>query len=127
MVKTILVVDDSVTARMQLKVSLEFCGFKVLEAETGREGLNVLSSYEGVVDLIVSDHNMPDMTGLDMIREIRALSDLTKANVVIIFLTSDTSPVTRQDALDLKVRAVIYKPIKSDPFANAIKKMLSAS
>jgi len=125
--KTILVVDDSVTARMQLKVSLDFLGFKVLEAETGKEGLDVMTNYQGQVDLIVSDHNMPDMTGLEMIQLIRNFPDPVKSNVIIIFLTSDTSPITRQEALDQKVRAVIYKPIKTDPFAAAIKKMLGGS
>lgn len=124
MAKTILVVDDSVTARLQLKISLEALGFQVLEGESGKQGLEVLTHYEGQVDLIVSDHNMPDMTGLEMIQLIRTLPDPNKSTVHIIFLTSDTSPITRQEALDQKVRAVIYKPIKTDPFAAAIKKML---
>ena len=124
---TILIVEDSVTARMQLKFSLEALGFLVLEAETGRQGLESLTHYEGQVDLIVSDHNMHDMTGLEMIKLIRTLPDPVKSNVMIIFLTSDTSPATRQEALDHKVRAVIYKPIKTDPFAAAIKKMLGAT
>ena len=60
---TILVVDDSPTARLQVRVLLEEAGFQVVEATNGLEGLE--EARQGTFAAIVADHNMPVMTGVE--------------------------------------------------------------
>ncbi|HEY1256109.1 MAG TPA: response regulator, partial [Terracidiphilus sp.] len=68
---TIMIVDDSATMLMSLKTGLTLSGFKVEEARCGQAALDKLKS--GVKpDLILTDINMPGMTGLQLIEKIRA-------------------------------------------------------
>jgi two-component system chemotaxis sensor kinase CheA len=68
--KSILVAEDSITARTLLKNILEFAGYKVKTAVDGAEALTVLAA-EGF-DLVVSDVEMPRMSGFDLTARIRA-------------------------------------------------------
>jgi sigma-B regulation protein RsbU (phosphoserine phosphatase) len=65
----VLVVEDSVSERFRLVALLKKLGFEVLQAADGREALSILDSNP--VDIILSDWNMPVMTGLDLCRVVR--------------------------------------------------------
>ena len=68
----ILSVDDSAVARRFIKDAVDVLGFEFLEAENGKEGLEVLEKENGKVDLILLDWNMPEMDGMEMLREMKA-------------------------------------------------------
>jgi len=72
MAKTIFLVDDSVTMLMSVKSTLEMNGFKV---ETAGDGLQALTKLKGGLkpDLIITDVNMPNMGGLELIKNVRTL------------------------------------------------------
>ena len=86
--KTILVVDDEDSVRDSLSAVLEREGYKVLQAAGGEEGLVVLKEHP--VQLVLSDHNMPGMTGVEFLKLVRE----RYPNILRIMLTGDPDPQT---------------------------------
>jgi two-component system chemotaxis response regulator CheY len=117
---SILVVDDSATARSQLRVAFEAKGAKVLEAENGREGLWRARAEK--VDLIFSDIHMPVMDGLQMIQELRKHPDY--AGVPIFVLTSDAAGTRAAEGKKAGANAWIIKPINPELLWKAVEKAL---
>ncbi len=74
MAKCILIVDDSVSLRQVVKITLTGAGYEVLEAGDGVEALEVLQSHKA--NLVISDVNMPRMDGLTLLRTLKEKPDL---------------------------------------------------
>lgn len=117
---TILVVDDSASARAQLRVAFEAKGAKVIEAENGREGLWRARTEK--IDLIFSDVHMPIMDGLHMIVEIR--KEPSHAQTPIFVLTSDAAVTRAADGKKAGANAWITKPINAELLWKAVEKAL---
>ncbi len=101
--KLILVVDDEADLRRLLRVSLEWVGYKVIEASDGEEALAKFDKYS--VDLVLLDVMMPKVDGLQVCTELRK-----RSNVPIIMLTAlnDQDSVVR--GLEMGVDDFIGKP-----------------
>ena len=82
MAKTILVVDDAQTIRHLTRFALSKGGYNVIEAEDGVQGLKMLEKSS--VDLIISDLNMPNMNGFDLLKSIRADPSLKHLPVLMV-------------------------------------------
>ncbi len=80
----ILVVDDESQIRRFLKISLESIGYKVIEAETGEEGITQIAT--ATPDVIILDLGLPDMDGLDFVKRVREWSTIP----IIILTVKDT-------------------------------------
>lgn len=105
----VLIVDDSKSMRGVIKKIISISGFKMdqcFEAGNGREALNVLA--DDWVDVIVSDINMPEMNGFELLEELRK-DDLLK-NVPVIVITTESSEERMQYALNLGAKGFIKKP-----------------
>ncbi|MCB5189303.1 response regulator [Methylobacillus arboreus] len=87
MAKTILAVDDSGSLRQMVVFSLNAAGYQVIEAVDGEDALSKAKS--NVVDLVLTDQNMPNMDGLTLIKSLRSLSSYEK--VPILMLTTESS------------------------------------
>ena len=122
--KKILLVDDAKSARAALRKPLEDCGFLVLEAASGEDGLNVLKSLDDAVSLIITDHNMPGMTGLEMVLQLRSDPQNVNHAVPVFFLTSDSSILGKEQCEALNVKAMILKPVKALTLVESVKKLL---
>ncbi|MEZ4980176.1 MAG: response regulator [Saprospiraceae bacterium] len=85
----VLLVEDEENIRESVKLNLELDGFEVVEAKTGREGLNRFKSEH--FDLIILDIMLPELTGLDVCEQIR----LTNLKVPILMLTAKGEPEDR--------------------------------
>lgn len=85
--KTILAVDDSGSLRQMVVFSLNAAGYQVIEAVDGEDALNKAQTQ--VVDLVLTDQNMPNMDGLTLIKSLRNLSSYQK--VPILMLTTESS------------------------------------
>lgn len=109
--KKVLVVDDSLTARRIVVSCLQDYGYTVIEAEDGRKGLEMLRENTDT-SLIFSDINMPWMTGLEMIEEIKEDEDLNQ--IPICLLTTESSSDAIAAAKKLGVDAYLVKPIQED-------------
>src|SRR5690348_15572372 len=108
----ILIVDDERSIREVLEIFLKKEGFVVTSASTGLEGLNQVKASE--FDLIISDIKMPDMSGIDLLREIRT----TGFNGQFILLTAFASAETAIQAL--KMGAFDYI-LKTENFMEELK------
>ena len=85
--KTIVAVDDSGSLRQMVVFSLNAAGYQVIEAVDGEDALN--KAKTNVVDLVLTDQNMPKMDGLTLIKSLRSLSTYQK--VPILMLTTESS------------------------------------
>jgi len=85
----IMLVDDSPTSRMKLMFSLEKLPLKVFEAENGREALSILKANPEI-QLIITDQNMPEMTGIELVREVRKLHNMSELGIIGISASNDT-------------------------------------
>jgi two-component system chemotaxis sensor kinase CheA len=103
--KSILVAEDSITSRTLLKNILELAGYKVKTAIDGAEALTVLASE--AFDLVVSDVEMPRMSGFDLTARIRAGKRLAQLPVVLV--TALDSREDRERGVDVGANAYIVK------------------
>ena len=109
-VQTILVVDDSGTARMIIKQCLAIIGLKdkkFLEAAHGRDAVEILKQNR--VDMVLTDLNMPVMDGEALLREIKGATAWKKIPVVVI--TSTSNDTREKVLLEAGAEAVISKPV----------------
>ncbi len=100
----ILVIEDDEEMGDWLLEEFRRASFVVALATTGREGLGLIRS--GLVDVVVSDMELRDLTGLDLLREIQGLSPAPK----IIVTTSSASHLLVLGAIKLGASAVLCKP-----------------
>jgi two-component system, chemotaxis family, sensor histidine kinase and response regulator PixL len=105
--KTILVVDDSLTARHFLSMTLEKSGYQVVQAKDGRDALNCLS-LNSAIDAIFCDVEMPRMNGFEFLEN--ANKSLGSGAPPIIMLTSRSSEKHVQTAQALGAKAYLTKP-----------------
>ena len=81
--KKILVIDDDKMVLLTLKRLLAKEGYRVFPAQNGTEALDLLSSANFEFDLIISDLKMPNMNGIEVIKEIRRLISDKKRNLFL--------------------------------------------
>ena len=120
MKKKILTVDDSPSIRQMVKLTLSGAGYDVSEAGNGMEGLNAAKAT--AVDMVVTDINMPVMSGLGLIRELRKLP--AYRGVPILFLTTESDPGMKQEAKAAGATGWITKPFQQAQLVAIVKKVL---
>lgn len=115
----LLLVDDSATMRKIVIRSLAQAGFVpevVLEASNGVEALKVLRSHQ--VDLVLSDINMPEMSGLELLVQMKA--DQALASLPVVMVTSEGSPTIIEQAMSSGAAGHIQKPFNADKIKEVI-------
>ena len=123
MSKKILVVDDSLTARRLVIGHLAEMALEVVEAADGKEGLTRLRENPDV-QLIFTDINMPWMSGLEMVAEIK--KDAKLAKIPICLLTTETGSDSLTQAKDLGVNAFLVKPVQKGQLLAIVNGYLKA-
>ncbi len=117
----ILVVDDSSTMRRIIINTLNKIGYsEIIEASNGREGLDRLAVH--AVDLVVTDWNMPEMTGIEFIRSLRA-GDKTRA-LPVLMVTTNAAKDDIVEALKAGVNNYVVKPFTPDTIKEKIEAAL---
>jgi len=119
MKKTILIVDDTASMREILRLMLTEAGYDVLMAVDGTEALTRLDGR--TIDLIITDLNMPNMDGFELIRRIRASSDY---NFAPILLFSTESAESKRKALEYGATGMIEKPVAKDQMIKSVKRLV---
>lgn len=122
MSKSILSVDDSVSMRQMVKLTLAGAGYDVMEAADGSEALAVARGR--ALNMVVTDLNMPVMDGLSLIRELRKLP--AYKGIPIIFLTTETEEDKKRLAREAGATGWITKPFQQDQLLAVVKKVLGA-
>ncbi len=115
----VLTVDDSRTMRDMLRLALTDAGFKVLEAEDGQHGLEVLR--ESAPDVIVTDINMPRLDGYGFIEGVRA--DPQRRTIPILVLSTESSPEKKLRAREAGASGWIVKPFSPEKLVAAIRRV----
>lgn len=115
----ILVVDDNADARFMLKTVLEAQGFAVVCAEDGQVALDMIKSHHP--DLIISDIQMPNLDGIEMIKILRSQSE-TKDTPVLV--TSAQHSGILADAMKAGGTAAATKPVQIESLIKLITQLL---
>ena len=116
----VLVVDDFSTMRRILKNILKQIGYSdIEEAEDGNSALARLR--QGGYGLVVSDWNMPNMTGLDLLKAIRA--DNVLSNMPVLMVTAEAKKENVLDAIKSGVNNYVVKPFTADVLKDKIEKI----
>jgi two-component system chemotaxis response regulator CheY len=97
--------------RAILRRMLRELGYEVLEAGNGREGLECLRKF-GAVDLALVDWNMPEMNGLDFLREVR--KEPTYGGMMMMMVTTETEMEKVMEALRMGASEYVMKPFTKE-------------
>ncbi len=121
MAKNILIVDDSATMLMSVKNNLEISGFTV---ETAEDGVKALAKLKGGLkpDLIITDINMPNMNGIELIQNARALPALRFTPILV--LTTENQQARRDEAKKLGATGWLVKPVGGADLLKVIKQVV---
>ena len=118
--KKVLVVDDSSTMRQLIKMMLLKCGkFDLSEAVDGVDAFAKIENER--FDLVLTDVNMPNMSGLDLVKKVREVHGTALPMVII---TTKGSEDDRNLGMELGASAYITKPISSAKLSEAVKALL---
>jgi len=118
-VSTVLIVDDEARILAALKRSLRREGWEILTAEGPGEALRILDEHG--VDLILSDHKMPAMTGSELLRQVAA----RWPNVVRMLITGWAEAVSDEEIRDIGIEALIPKPWDDAELKSILRRHLS--
>jgi len=121
-VSTVLIIDDSETVRVQLTRAFEESDYRVLEAENGKLGLEVLNESKDDIDVVLCDVNMPEMDGLEMVRLVHEDKELS--GIPIFMLTTEASKASKEIGRDAGVVAWITKPFKPEKVVAVVEKTI---
>ena len=119
--KSILVVDDGEIERKFISHSLQRLGFKVIAAEDGFIGLDVVKRQP--FDLIILDFYMPKMNGKAICKTLK--SDPQTKNIPVIFLTGSASPKDIIDCYEVGAEYFLTKPISSHQLIKQVESIFS--
>ncbi len=120
MSKKIMTVDDSASVRQMVSFTLKGAGYEVSEAQDGRDALNKLNGAG--VQMVITDLNMPNMNGLELIKALRAKPECKF--MPIVFLTTESQAEKKSEAKAAGATGWIVKPFKPDQLLAVVKKVL---
>jgi two-component system chemotaxis response regulator CheY len=106
-----LVVDDARIIRKILSEMVKEFGFETFDAEDGEDALNVLNSA-GAVDLMLVDWNMPNMNGLEFVKEVRKNDEYATAKIMMVTIESEMDTVVQ--ALEAGADEYVMKPFTKE-------------
>lgn len=116
-----MVVDDFSTMRRIVRKILKDLQFQeVIEAENGAEALKLLKTHK--IDLIVSDWNMPTMTGLELLKRVRA--DERLKGIPFLMVTAEAEKENIVEAIQARVSNYIVKPFSPAVLAEKLAKLI---
>lgn len=118
--KKILAVDDSISIRKSISFILGQENYDVTEAEDGADGLKKAMSDK--FGLIITDINMPNMDGIQFIKELRNTSEYKFTPIIV--LTTENQDSKMQEGRAAGATGWIVKPFSSDKLIAVVKKIL---
>jgi two-component system chemotaxis response regulator CheY len=119
MTKTIMTVDDSASVRQMVGFTLKKEGYSVIEASDGKDALGKL---RGAVNMVITDLNMPNMDGIELIKNIR--SQAAYKFIPIVMLTTESQATKKQEGKSAGATGWIVKPFTPEQLLAVVKKVL---
>lgn len=117
----ILVVDDSPTIRKFISIALKVKGFEIISAGDGMEALELLPNDS--VDLVITDLNMPNIDGFNLIERIRTNENYQNTPIIVMSNLSDSEDIQR--AMNLGANSYLIKPFDQNNITKEVAKYLS--
>lgn len=119
---SVLVVDDFATMRRIISNVLKQLGFEnILEAEDGTKALQIMETEK--IDFVITDWNMPQMSGLDLLKAIRASED--KKDIPVLMVTAEAMQENIMKAAKAGVNNYIIKPFDAKTLSDKINKIFA--
>ncbi|MBU0479580.1 MAG: response regulator [Proteobacteria bacterium] len=122
MSKTIMTVDDSASVRQMVNFTLSGAGYGVIEAEHGKDALAKLKA--ATVNMIITDLNMPEMDGIELVRAVR--NDPALKFMPIVLLTTESQDTKKQEGKQAGATGWIVKPFKPEQLLGVVKKIIGS-
>jgi CheY-like chemotaxis protein len=120
--RTVLIADDSKTSQLLVKTTLQrIPDLAFLTAGDGREALSLLQSEH--VDLLVTDINMPEMDGIELVRRVREKPDTRALPILIITAKGEES--AREKGMTLGANGYILKPLSGRELTSLAMRLLA--
>ncbi len=116
----VLIVDDSKSMRQMIDVTLSSAGFNVTQANDGHEGLSFSKSKK--YDIIITDINMPNMGGYEMVENIR--KDSLNISTPILCLTTESSTDAKTKGKSVGATGWIVKPFTPEKLIEVINRVV---
>ena len=120
MAKTIMIVDDSVSIRKVVKLTLEQSGFTVIDAIDGVDALKKLNGVK--IHLLITDVNMPNMDGITLVLEAKKLPAYKFTPMMM--LTTEASNDKKMQGRAAGAKAWLVKPFQPPMLLNAVSKLI---
>ena len=117
MTRRVMTVDDSATVRETLETTLTQAGYNVVEAVDGQDALGKWEAQN--VDMLVTDLNMPNLDGINLIREIRQKPGYRF--MPIIMLTTEAQPEMKEAGKQAGASGWIIKPFKPEQLLAVVR------
>jgi two-component system chemotaxis response regulator CheY len=121
----LIVADDSRMVRGIVSRIVEPLGYEVAAAGNGQEALNLLETASEPIDLVLLDWNMPVLTGIDVIRKMRA--DLRFKNIPVLMVSTESEDTRIKQAMEAGAQGYLTKPFTPDQLKKAIDRALTKS
>ncbi|MBI5926571.1 MAG: response regulator [Aquabacterium sp.] len=118
MSKNVLIIEDSGSFRMVVKVALERAGYEITEAANAEEACALLDGRS--IHVVVCDLNMPGMNGIEFVRHLRSTN---YKFTPVVMLTTDSQVERKAEAADMGVRVWITKPFQPTYLIEAVSKL----
>jgi signal transduction histidine kinase/CheY-like chemotaxis protein len=118
----ILLIDDEVVIVEMLRKSLAFFGYNVDAVTDSKEALRLFQKNQEKYDVIITDQTMPQMTGLELAREIRKI----RADIPVILCSGYSTLVTEKNKKDLFISEFVTKPSTGLKLATVIRKVIDS-
>lgn len=123
MKKTILVVEDFNSVREFVCETLQKKGYDTIGAANGNDAYSLLNESISKVNLVLADYYMPDCTGFELLKRIKA--NPNSAKIPVIFLTTESNPDLIRSAKEAGLTAWIRKPYRAENFFGQIENAIA--
>jgi len=120
MSKTIMTVDDSASVRQMVSFTLKEAGYQVVEASDGRDAISKMNGTE--INLVVTDLNMPNMDGIELIKNVRA--NPKYRFIPILMLTTESQTEKKMEGKKAGATGWIIKPFQPEQLLSVVKKVI---
>lgn len=118
--KTIMIVDDAKSMRGLISMTLQNAGYDVVEAGDGQEALDKIGGHK--VNMVISDLNMPNMNGIELIKNLK--QDPKYKFLPIVMLTTESEDSKKKEGQAAGAKAWIVKPFKPDTVLKVVSKII---
>lgn len=119
MSKTIMTVDDALTMRQMISLTLRGSGYTVMEAVDGADAFETLQDKQ--VDLVITDINMPRMNGIELVTKLRTLPQFKSTPILI--LTTESAADMKEKGKTAGATGWIVKPFQQQQLLTVVEKV----